>query len=126
MRVRLYMTVSYGNSKAARHYGGLYYKDIETGQAPGPGERIQLGPDDEFGVMVSVKERWWEHDGHVRCDLKGVVIDPNESEEVSIRGQVWHLYHWAWSTESDGTHDDRSFEDRLIDAGWQKWDTRHR
>lgn len=113
---RLYLTVAKSHNRYAGNGTVLLYKIINTLVPPAEGEQIELWED---GPLWDVKQRWWKHDGAIQCDLKTMVVDPDDSEESAIRvvDGAWHRYNMAWRTELDGD----PLDHLLGRGGWSVW-----
>lgn len=119
MKISLYLTVAEG--RVWQGDTALWTKQIESGLALGPGERIVLwahDADDPLdGPTWSVKNRHWGADGSINCDLERMVIDPDEDEQKEIMNLAGRHYAMSWYTASE----DGRPEERLRAAGWRPY-----
>lgn len=123
MKVKLYCNV-YDEGQSPTKSGNLYVKEIETGQAPGVGERISLydydSEDFDDGPMILVKERYWTANGDVCCDLQSILVNPTEQEwSVWSKGRPDYT---AWYIQSMEKHPSVG----MLAGGWSPWESKDR
>lgn len=119
MKIRLWLSVVDG-SGPVYSMGTLWYRDLETGQAPSPGtDRIILWDDDgdlAGGPLWDVQRRYWDAAGNIHCELVRLVVDPNERVLQSMRDAAARgdYTEQLWETSVDGRP-----EPKLQAGGWR-------
>ena len=112
MRVRLYMTVQDGHDRWHGAQSELWTRLWNAVPvAPQRGERIEIWRD---GPTIEVKERWFNHAGHVFCDLRTCVIDP-DADEQRYQSHDTQPRSWSWFSKD---HPNDAIRSRLIEGGW--------
>jgi hypothetical protein len=112
----------------------LWSKELDMAHAPDVGDEIFLWQDrdDCSGVMVGVKNRYWDHDGTLNLELRSIVHLPNDKWEFDNKQAIaahirddadCFLRHcpMPWRDYDD---EDVSLNMRLRGGDWLTWKER--
>lgn len=89
MKIRLWLTVEHGQVFRSE----IWYRDLETSHAPGPGDRVVLWSEDgdpHEGPLWDVRRRYWDAAGGVHCELARLIVDPTDATRQAMRNAVAH------------------------------------